>query len=275
MKIFFRIGIILLAILSTINSQQSSINQSKNFVIINHADSPEQIISKAANVVPSELQYNWQKDEFTAFIHFGVNTFTNKEWGDGTEDPMIFNPKKLDATQWARALKKAGVKTAILTAKHHDGFCLWPSKYTEHSVENSLWRSGKGDVVKEFVTACRKVGLKVGLYLSPWDRNNPAYGDSPKYNEYYCNQLREILTNYGEINEVWFDGACGEGPNGKKQVYDWQTFFRTVRELQPKAVIFGGPDLRWVGTETGYGRDTEWSVLPIDLSKAEHAADLN
>ncbi|MEW6193591.1 MAG: alpha-L-fucosidase [Bacteroidota bacterium] len=241
----------------------------KNFVLISPTDTKEDIISKAANITPTPQQYDWQKMEYIAFLHFGINTFTNREWGVGNEDPKIFNPEKFDAGQWAKALNDAGMKMAILTAKHHDGFCLWPSNFTEHSVKNSAWKNGKGDVVREFTDACRKYGLKVGLYLSPWDRNNPLYGDSPKYNEFYLNQLRELLTNYGEISEVWFDGACGEGPNGKKQIYDWRSYYKLIRELQPNAVIFGmSPDLRWVGTETGYGRETEWNVIPIDLSNA-------
>jgi alpha-L-fucosidase len=242
----------------------------RNFVTISPADSKEEIVNKAAHVVPSVQQYNWQKLEYIAFLHFGMNTFTDREWGTGKESEKLFDPKNLDAEQWIRTLKAAGFKMAILTAKHHDGFCLWPSKYTEHSVKNSPWKNGKGDVVREFVNACRKYGLKVGLYLSPWDRNNPSYGDSPKYNEYYVNQLSELLTNYGEIQEVWFDGACGEGPNGKKQVYDWQSYYRVIRKLQPQALIFGmSPDIRWVGTETGYGREDEWSVVPTDLSKID------
>ena len=163
-------------------------------------------------------------------------------------------------------LKDAGVKLLILTAKHHDGFCLWPSKFTKHSVKKSAWRNGKGDVVKEVSEACRESGIAFGIYLSPWDRTEATYGDSPRYNEYYLNQLRELLTNYGEVAEVWFDGACGEGVNGKKQIYDWGSYYKLVRELQPKAVVFGmAPDVRWVGTESGYGRETEWSVVPVDI----------
>ncbi len=260
--------VFLFAFITTIYSQQTIDNRQKNFAFIKPTDTPEQIITKVANVVPTKQQYEWQKLEFIAFAHFGMNTFTNNEWGAGKEDEKLFNPSSLDARQWARVYKKAGMKLAILTVKHHGGFCLWPSKYTEHSVKNSLWKNGKGDVVKEFVNACREYGLNVGLYLSPWDRNNPDYGDSPKYNEYFCNQLRELLTNYGEITEVWFDGANVEGPNGKKQVYDWQAYYKVIRELQPNAVIFGmAPDIRWVGTESGYGRETEWNVIPIDLSK--------
>lgn len=262
LKIIFIIS----ALIATVAFGQQIINI--NFALVNPGESKREIISKAAAIVPTPQQYEWQKLEFIGFLHFGINTFTDKEWGEGNESPKIFNPEKLNAEQWIRTLKDAGMKMAILTAKHHDGFCLWPSKFTEHSVKNSPWKNGKGDVVREFVNACRKYGMKVGLYLSPWDRNNPDYGDSPRYNEYYKNQLRELLTDYGEITEVWFDGACGEGPNGKKQVYDWQAYYRVIRELQPDAVIFGmSPDIRWVGTETGYGRETEWSVVPLDMSR--------
>ncbi|MCX6169381.1 MAG: alpha-L-fucosidase [Ignavibacteriales bacterium] len=262
--------VLVLTCLAIILPQQSGNNKNRNFTFIKSTDSPEQIISKAANVVPTQQQYNWQKMELIAFAHFGMNTFTENEWGAGKEDPKLFKPTNFDARQWIRTFKNAGIKMLILTVKHHDGFCLWPSKYTEHSVKNSLWKNGKGDVVREVSHACKEFGLKFGVYLSPWDRNNPDYGDSPKYNEYFCNQLRELLTNYGEITEVWFDGANGEGPNGKKQVYDWQSYYKVIRELQPNAVIFGmAPDIRWVGTESGYGRVTEWSVIPIDLSKMD------
>ncbi|MCC6443249.1 MAG: alpha-L-fucosidase [Armatimonadetes bacterium] len=212
--------------------------------------------------VPNPRQKAWQEMEYIAFAHFGVNTFTDREWGEGDEDPTIFNPGQLDARQWASVLKEAGIKMLILTAKHHDGFCLFPSRFTEHSIQNSPWRGGKGDVVKEVADACCEAGLKLGLYLSPWDRHEPTYGNSLAYNEYFKNQLGEILTRYGPITEVWFDGACGEGPNGKRQEYDWEGFYATVRRLQPEAVIFGGPDIRWVGNEDGVARETEWSVLP-------------
>jgi alpha-L-fucosidase len=202
--------------------------------------------------------------EIIAFAHFGMNTFTDREWGDGKEDPKLFNPTSLDARQWVRSLKPAGVKLLILTAKHHDGFCLWPSRYTEHSVKSSPWRGGKGDVVREVAKACRAGGIKLGVYLSPWDRHEPTYGNSPAYNEHFRSQLRELLTNYGEVTEVWFDGACAEGPNGKRQEYDWLSYYRVVRELQPKALIaICGPDIRWVGNEDGMARDDESSVRPV------------
>jgi len=242
------------------------LSRPSHFVLIKPGEPAEKIVGAAARITPSPHQLAWQEMEFVAFAHFGMNTFTDREWGEGTEDPSLFNPTDLDARQWVRAFKAAGMKMAIITAKHHDGFCLWPSRYTEHSVKRSPWREGKGDVVREVAEACREAGLKLGIYLSPWDRHEPTYGDSPAYNEHFRRQLRELLTDYGEISEVWFDGACGEGPNGRRQEYDWPSYYRVVRECQPRAVIFGmGPDLRWVGTETGYGRETEWSVVPVRI----------
>lgn len=233
------------------------------YLVVDPADSGSAIILKAASVVPSPRQLLWERREMSAFIHFGINTFADQEWGTGKENPALFNPSDFDARQWVRVLKEAGMKELILTAKHHDGFCLWPSKYTAHSVRSSPWRQGKGDVVAEVASACRSAGMAFGIYLSPWDRHEASYGDSPRYNEYFENQLRELLTGYGEIAEVWFDGANGEGPSGRRQEYDWESYYRLIRNLQPKAVIaVMGPDVRWVGTETGLGRFTEWSVLP-------------
>ena len=211
-------------------------------------------------IVPTSQQLEWQEMETNAFLHFTVNTFTDKEWGDGTESESIFNPTKFDAEQWIKALKDAGFKMAILTCKHHDGFCLWPSKYTEHSVKNSPWKNGQGDVVKEVSDACKKYGLKFGVYLSPWDRHEPSYG-TPSYNTYYKNQLTELLTNYGEIAEVWFDGAKGE--NAKDMEYDFKGYWNLVRQLQPNAIIFSdaGPDIRWVGNESGNAGQTCWSTI--------------
>ena len=202
-------------------------------------------LKQAANVRPSQRQMQWFNTEFYAFVHFSPNTYTGLEWGTGKEDPAIFNPTELDCDQWVSAIKSAGMKGMVLTAKHHDGFCLWPSAYTEHSVKNSP--CGK-DIVKEAAQACRRGGIKFGFYLSPWDRNCALYG-TPEYNDYYCNQLTELLTGYGDIFCVWFDGACGEGPNGKKQVYDFDRYIALIRQYQPDAVIFndGGPDIRWVG----------------------------
>ncbi|MBW8768605.1 MAG: alpha-L-fucosidase [Gemmatimonadetes bacterium] len=214
--------------------------------------------------LPSRSQLTWQRDELAMFLHFGVNTFTDREWGDGKEDPAIFNPARLDARQWARTAKAAGFRALILTAKHHDGFCLWPTTTTRHSVAASPFRGGQGDVVREFVDACAAEGLRAGLYLSPWDRNHPTYGDSPAYNDVYATQLTELLTRYGTISEVWFDGANGEGPNGRRQVYDWPRVWGLVRRLQPDAVIFSdaGPDVRWCGNERGVAGEPNWS--PVD-----------
>lgn len=227
-------------------------------------------IESASRVTPSERQLAWQELEFYAFIHFTVNTYTDREWGTGSEDPAIFNPRDLDADQWVEAVKSAGMKGLILTCKHHDGFCLWPSRYTDHTVASSPWKEGAGDVVKEVADACRRGGIKFGIYLSPWDLHERSYGDSPVYNEYFKNQLRELLTNYGELFCVWFDGACGEGPNGKRQVYDWDGYYDLIRELQPGAVIsVCGPDVRWCGNEAGHTRASEWSVVPEQLRDNE------
>lgn len=220
-------------------------------------------LKEAAHVRPTQRQLNWFEMGFYAFIHFGVNTYTDREWGDGTEDEAIFNPVHLDCDQWVSAVKSAGAKGLILTAKHHDGFCLWPSRYTEHSVKNSPCRR---DIVKEAAEACRRGGIQFGVYLSPWDRNSRYYG-TPEYNDFYCNQLTELLTQYGELFCVWFDGACGEGPNGKKQEYDFPRYIELIRKYQPNAVIFNdaGPDIRWVGNEAGKARHAEWAVVPGEL----------
>lgn len=199
------------------------------------------------------------------FIHFGPNTFTNKEWGHGDEDPKIFLPTRLDARQWARTAKDAGMKAIIITAKHHDGFCLWPSKYSSHTVRESNWKEGKGDVLRELSEACHEYGLKFGVYLSPWDRNHPSYG-TPEYNTIFANTLNEVLSGYGPVFEQWFDGANGEGPNGKKQEYNWPLFHQTVFRNQPQAIIFSdvGPGARWVGNENGFAGPTNWSRLNTD-----------
>lgn len=226
-------------------------------------------IFTAAHIAPTPQQLAWQHKELAAFFHFTVNTFTDKEWGDGSEDPSIFNPTELDTRQWVKSIKEAGFKIAILTAKHHDGFCLWPSALTEHSVKHSPYKDGDGDVVAEFTAACAEFGVGVGIYLSPWDRHEPTYG-TPEYNTYFISQLTELLTQYGPIAEVWFDGACAEGPNGRRQVYDWNAYYGTVRKLQPDAVISGtAPDVRWVGNESGLARENEWSVVPAYMRTPE------
>jgi alpha-L-fucosidase len=212
---------------------------------------------------PTAAQLRWQREELALFVHFGVNTFTNREWGDGTEDPRIFAPTNLDVRQWARVARGAGFGSIVLTAKHHDGFCLWPSAHTTHSVKSSPWRNGSGDVVGDLARACRAEGLGLGLYLSPWDRHERSYGDSPRYMDYYVAQLEELLTRNGPVNEVWFDGANAEGPNGKRQVYDWPRMHAVVRRLAPEAVMFSdaGPDVRWIGNERGVAGETCWSTI--------------
>jgi alpha-L-fucosidase len=225
--------------------------------------------------VPNEPQIAWQELEYYGFIHFNMNTFSDREWGFGDEDPTLFNPTELDARQWAKVASEAGMKGLIITAKHHDGFVLWPSEYTEHSVKNSPWKDGKGDVIKELQKACEEYGLKFGVYYSPWDRNHPDYG-KPEYITYMRNQLTELLTNYGDVFEVWFDGANGGdgyygGANESRTVdklsyYDWDNTIDLVRKLQPSAMIFGdaGPDVRWVGNEHGFAYETTWSNLLRD-----------
>lgn len=231
------------------------------------------MIDYAASIRPSARQLAWQELEFYAFIHFGMNTFTNREWGDGRESPALFQPSAFDARQWARAVRSAGMRGIILTAKHHDGFCLWPSAYTEHSVKHSPW---KRDAVREVADACRAEGLRFGIYLSPWDRHEPSYGRGREYDDYFVHQLTELATGYGELFAFWFDGACGEGVNGKRQIYDWERYFSVIRRLQPGAVIsVCGPDVRWCGNEAGHCRESEWSVVPSELRDAERTQSLS
>lgn len=230
---------------------------------------------KPIGPVPSAQQQAWHELEQYAFIHFSINTFTNKEWGYGDESPSLFNPSELDADQWVRVLQEAGMKGVILTCKHHDGFALWPSQFTEHSVKNSPYKQGKGDVVREVAEACRKYGLQFGVYLSPWDRNHPDYG-TPAYLTYYRNQLTELFTQYGPIFEMWFDGANGgDGYYGGKraqvkingaQYYDWPTTLKHVRSMQPAVLFFSdaGPDIRWVGNERGIAGETNWNSISPD-----------
>lgn len=219
---------------------------------------------KPYGALPTKDQVNWQQLEYYMFIHFGPNTFTDVEWGDGKEDPKVFNPSDVDCRQWAATAKAAGMKAIIVTAKHHDGFCLWPSKFSTHTVRESLWKEGKGDLLRELSDACREYGLKFGVYLSPWDQNHPAYGTS-EYNQVFANTLNEVLSGYGEVFEQWFDGANGEGHGGKKQVYDWDMFHNTVYRNQPQAIIFSdvGPGCRWMGNEQGVAGETNWSTLNV------------
>ena len=219
--------------------------------------------------VPSPEQLAWQEMEYGMFCHFGVNTFYDQEWGHGTEDPNRFNPSEFDARQWVQVAKECGIKYLVVTAKHHDGFCLFPSAHTEHSVKASVWQDGKGDVVRGVADACRELGIMFGFYLSPWDRHEPKYKDNKAYDEHFKNQLRELLTNYGSVGEVWFDGAGGKG-----HVYDWSSYYAVVRELQPHALIaICGPDIRWVGNEDGVAPETLWAVQERGGEKVWHPAE--
>jgi alpha-L-fucosidase len=229
---------------------------------------------RLTQITPHKRQVALQSLEFYGFVHFTINTFTDKEWGEGDEDPAIFNPEKLDAEQWVRAVKAAGMKGLILTCKHHDGFCLWPSKYTDHTIAASPYKNGKGDIVQEVSDACRRHGIAFGIYLSPWDRNCRLYGQGRAYDDFYVGQLTELLTGYGELFCVWLDGACGEGPDGKKQYYDWERYYAVIRKLQPHACIsVCGPDVRWCGNEAGHTREAEWSVVPERTRDSEKIAE--
>ena len=211
---------------------------------------------------PTKEQLAWHDKEFYLFMHFGPNTFTDLEWGHGSENPNVFNPTALDCNQWARIAKAAGAKGIVITAKHHDGFSLWPSKYSKHTVRESSWMNGKGDVIKMLSEACKKEGIEMGVYISPWDRNHPKYG-TPEYNDIYINTMKELLTGYGKFFELWWDGANGEGPNGKKQVYDFTRFKDSALRYQPQIIIFSdiGPHIRWVGNENGLINSTNWNLL--------------
>ncbi|MGF7144206.1 alpha-L-fucosidase [Anaerotaenia torta] len=220
-------------------------------------------MEKLISVVPRENQINWQKLEYTAFFHYGMNSFTDREWGTGKEDISLFSPQNLNTDQWCEILKKAEIKACIITAKHHDGFCLWDTAYTKHSVMHTPLQR---DIVAELAASCEKYGIKLGVYLSPWDMHEPVYGSGEEYNNFFCGQLTELLTKYGKLYSVWFDGACGEGPNGRKQEYDWKRYYELIRMLQPEAVIaVCGPDVRWCGNEAGDCRESEWSVVPAEV----------
>lgn len=227
-----------------------------------------------AGVRPSHRQWEWQRTEFYGFVHVGVNTMTDREWGAGHEDPALFDPAHLDADAWVATFARAGMRGVVLTAKHHDGFCLWPSAQTAHTVAASPWRDGGGDLVAEVSAACARHGLKFGVYLSPWDRTEASYGSGAGYDDFFVAQLTELLTGYGEVFSVWFDGANGEGPDGRVQTYDWDRYHRVVRALQPGAAIsVCGPDVRWCGNEAGHTRADEWSVVPHELRSAERTAE--
>ncbi|MFI0975611.1 alpha-L-fucosidase [Streptomyces sp. NPDC021093] len=263
---------------------------------VHPTDTPGQLVAKASALRPDERQVAWQRLERTAFLHFGVNTFTGLEWGTGDEDPNLFQPVGLDTDQWARALRDGGFKLAVLTVKHHDGFVLSRSRYTTHSVRSSTWQGGRGDVLRNFTASMHAHGIKVGIYLSPADENQFLHGvyangsarrprsiptlvegddragtalrrfDLPAtdYGAYMLNQLYEVLTEYGPVDEVWFDGAQGRIPPDKVEKYDWDSWYALIRALAPKAsVAVSGPDVRWVGNEGGLARENEWSTVPV------------
>jgi len=237
-------------------------NATKLFIALLILNSATLFAQNTYGPLPTKTQLAWHDKEFYLFIHFGPNTFTDLEWGHGSEDPNVFNPTALDCNQWARIAKAAGAKGIILTAKHHDGFSLWPSKYSTHTVRESKWLNGKGDVVKMLSEACKKAGIEMGVYISPWDRNHPDYG-TPKYNEVYIQTMKELLTGYGKFFELWWDGANGEGPNGKRQVYDFKRFQDSALAYQPHLMIFSdiGPHIRWIGNERGIINETNWNLL--------------
>lgn len=229
---------------------------------------------RLASIQPSERQVGWQQMEFYAFVHFGMNTMTGREWGLGHEDPALFDPSDLDVDGWMTALTSAGMAGVILTAKHHDGFCLWPSAATQHTVAASPWQSGRGDLVRQVAEAAARHDLRLGLYVSPWDRTEATYGTGKAYDDFFVQQLTELLSDYGPVFSVWFDGANGEGSAGKHQNYDWDRYYRVIRKLQPGAVIsVCGPDVRWCGNEAGHTRSDEWSVVPASLRDVERIAD--
>ena len=225
---------------------------------------------------PTKQQLAWHEKEFYLFMHFGPNTFTNLEWGKGSEDPNVFNPTAIDCNQWASIAKASGAKGIIITAKHHDGFSLWPSKYSKHTVRESKWMDGKGDVIKMLSEACKKAGIEMGVYISPWDRNHPEYGTAA-YNDIYIQTMKELLTGYGNLTELWWDGANGEGPNGKKQVYDFTRFKDSAMSYQPNILIFSdiGPHIRWVGNENGLINETNWNLLDTAGFKRGEGAPAN
>src|SRR5574344_216012 len=284
-------SLLLLCLLFICGNAQNKCNQYANVIRVNDSDSPEKIIEKAAYVIPTKNQMNALKNEFIAFVHFGPNTFTRMEWGSGKEDSSIFTLKHADTDQWCRAMKSAGMKMVILTAKHHDGFVLWQSRYTKHGIMSTDFESGKGDIMKQLSESCRKYGLKLGVYLSPADLYQiecpeGLYGNLSKYtmreipreipgrpfknktkfnfvvddyNEYFLNQLFELLTEYDPIDEVWFDGAHPKTKGGQK--YNYEAWRKLIRTLAPNATIFGREDVRWCGNEAGYTRDKEWNVI--------------
>ena len=248
---------------------ESGVNEAREFWLSGTEDTMD--VRELVRIRPHERQIAWQKLGFTAFLHYGMNTFTDREWGTGKESPALYQPSRLDTDQWCAALRSAGIRACILTAKHHDGFCLWDTALTDHSVMSSPCPR---DVAALLAASCEKYGLKLGFYLSPWDMHESSYGSGEKYNDFFCGQLEELLTRYGKLYSLWFDGANGEGPNGKRQEYDWDRYYALIRRCQGDAVIASvGPDVRWIGNEAGAARPSEWSVVPARLQDAHKIAE--
>jgi alpha-L-fucosidase len=263
------VSLYIFILISTSICAQSTVYEiGKNYIKILPSDTEEELIEKAAKVAPSKRQYDWQKQELTAFIHFGVRTFDDEGFEKRESDISLFNPEEIDVKQWINVLKEAGMKLVVFTAKHSDGLCNWPSESTEYNISKTPFQDGEGDLVRDVAEACAEAGLKFGVYVSPWDKHEPSFG-TDAYNKVLMSQLTELLTNYGEISEVWFDGHG----DGTVQNYFWDDYYSLIRKLQPNAVIaVMGPDVRWVGTESGYGRHTEWSVLPGNATNQDDIA---
>lgn len=261
----------ILLLCSACSSRQVNYSPEGKVITIPTNVTKEAVIKLATEVRPSYRQIDYQQREMLGFIHIGMNTFTGREWGTGQEDPSIFNPFELDAEKWVKTFKDAGITGVILVAKHHDGFCTWPSKYTDHSVAHSPWRDGKGDLVREVSDACKKLDMKFCIYMSPWDMHEASYG-TEAYNDYYIHQMEELLTNYGPVYLFWFDGAGTTGkPEETKMNFDWDRYFNRARELQPNILLSGNKDIRWVGNEAGRGKETEWCVQGINGTHGEFA----
>ncbi len=229
---------------------------------------------KTVSIVPTERQIEWQKTEFYGLISYGMPVFTGKQYGDGFTPPTVFWPEEMDTDSWCSLAKTAGMKGLVLTCKHYDGFCLWPTEYTDYSIKNSNWLDGEGDLVKMVADSCRKFGLKFGIYIAPWDRHEKSYGKGKEYDDFFCGLLKELLTEYGDIFCVWLDGVCGENET-RNQKHDWGRYYKLIRELQPDAVIsFRGPDVRWCGNEKGVTRNDEWSVVPAHLGVMDDGSEV-
>ena len=227
------------------------------------------------SIIPTQRQIEWQKTEFYGLINYGMPVFTGKQYGDGFTPPSVFWPEDMNTDSWCELAKNAGMKGLVLTCKHYDGFCLWPTKFTDYSIKESNWLDGEGDLVKLLSDSCKKFGLKFGVYIAPWDRHEKSYGSGKKYDDFFCGLLNELLTQYGDIFCVWLDAVCGEDED-RIQNHDWGRYYKLIRDLQPGAVIsFRGPDVRWCGNEKGVTRQNEWSVVPAHLGVNEDGTEVS